>query len=61
MFEEGVENAQVGVAQGSGLVGEVEEVAYHDVDKDAEVVGIEVFIGCRGGEEQVEQFQDQEL
>lgn len=51
MFEERVEDAQVGVAQGSGLIREVEEVADHDVDKDAEVVGIEVFISCGGGEE----------
>lgn len=51
MFEKGVENAQVGVSQGGGLVGEVEEVAYHDVHKDTEVVGVEVFIGCGGGEE----------
>lgn len=51
MFEEGVENAQVGVAQGSGLVGEVKEVAYNDVDKHAEVIGIEVFICCGGSEE----------
>lgn len=51
MFEEWVENAQVGVTQRSGLVGEVEEVADHDVNKNAEVVGVEVFIGRRGGEE----------
>lgn len=50
MFKEGVENAQVGVTQGSRLVGEVEEVADHDIHKDAEVVGVEIFIGCGGGE-----------
>lgn len=49
MFEEGVKNAQVGVTQGSGLVGEVEEVADHNVHKDAEIVGVEILIGCGGG------------
>lgn len=51
MFEEGVKNTQIGVTQGSGLVGEVEEVADHNVHKDTEIVGVEIFIGCRGGKE----------
>ena len=38
--------------------GEVEEVADNDVDEDAEVVGVEVFIGCGGGEEEVEELED---
>ena len=33
------------MAEGSGGEGQVEEVADHDVDEDAEVVGVEVFVG----------------
>ena len=59
--EQGVEDAQVGVAQGGGGEGEVEQVADHDVDEDAQVVGVEVFVGGLGGEEEVEEFENQEL
>lgn len=40
---------------------EVEQIADHDIDEDAEVVGVEVFVGAGGGEEEVEEFKDEEL
>ena len=49
------------MAEGSGGEGQVEEVADHDVDEDAQVVGVEVFVGRRGGEEEVEELEDEEL
>ena len=61
MCEERVEDAEVGVAESGGGEGQVEEVADHDVDEDAEVIGVEVFVGCRGGEEEVEELEDEEL
>ena len=59
--EQRVEDAQVGVAQSGGGEGQVEQVADHDVHQDAEVVGVEVFVGGLGGEEEVEEFENQEL
>lgn len=54
--EQGVQHAEVGVAQGGGGGGQVEEVAGDDVEEDAEVVGVEVFVRGRVGEEEVEEF-----
>lgn len=45
-----------GEAHVFGFVGEVEEVADYDVDEDAEVVAVKVFVGCGGGEEEVEEL-----
>ena len=59
--EERVEDTEVSVAEGGGGYGEVEEVADHDIDEDAEVVGVEVFVGGGCGEEEVEDFEDEEL
>ena len=59
--EQRVENAEVGVAEGDGGRGQVEKVAQDDVEEDVEIVGIEVFVGGRGGEEEVEEFEDEEL
>ena len=42
--EERVENAEVGVAEGLGGEGQVEEVGDDDVDEHAEVIGVEVFV-----------------
>ena len=61
MGEEGVQYAEIGVAEGSGGEGQIEEVADHDVDEDAQVVGVEVFVGRGGGEEEVEELEDEEL
>ena len=41
--------------------GQVEEVAEDDVEEDVQVVGVEVFVGGWGGEEEVEEFEDEEL
>lgn len=49
------------MAEGSGGEGQIEEVADHDVDEDAQVVGVEVFVGRGGGEEEVEELEDEEL
>ncbi|EHL02482.1 hypothetical protein M7I_1563 [Glarea lozoyensis 74030] len=59
--EERVHYSQVGVAEGDEFVGEVEEVADYYVEEDAEVIGVEVFVGDAGGEEEVEQLEDEEL
>ena len=61
MGEERVQHAQAGVAQGGGGEGQVEQVADHDVDENAQVVGVEVLVGGRGGEEEVEELEDEEL
>ena len=44
MGEERMQHAEVGVSECSIFVGEVEEVANHDVDEDVEVVGVEVLV-----------------
>lgn len=59
--EEGVEDTEIGMAQRVGGEREVEEVADHDIDEDAQVVGVEVFICAWGCEEEVEEFEDKEL
>ena len=41
--------------RGSGL-GEVEKIANHNIDKDAEVVGVEVLMSGGSGEEEIESF-----
>lgn len=47
--------------QRDGRKGKIEEIPNHDVDEDAEVVGIEIFVRERGGEEEVEELEDEEL
>jgi len=59
--EEGVQHAEVGVAQRGGGEGQVEQVADDDVEEDAQVVGVEVFVGGGRGEEEVQQLEDEEL
>ena len=59
--EEGREDAKVGVSERDSGGGQVEKVAEDDVEEDVEVVGIEVLVGGRGGEEEVEEFEDEEL
>ncbi len=59
--EEGGQHAEVGVAQGGGGEGQVEEVADDNVEEDAQVVGVEVFVGRGRGEEEVQQLEDEEL
>lgn len=61
MRQQRVKHSKIGVAESGGGRWKVEKVTNHDIDKDAEVVGVEVFVGGRGGEEQVEEFEDQEL
>lgn len=61
MREQGVKNSKVGVSQRSRFLGEIEEVADHDVDENAQVVGIEVLIGGASGEKEIQQFEDEEL
>ena len=46
------------MAERGGREWKVEEVANHDVDKDTEVVSVEVFVGWGGGEEEVEEFKN---
>lgn len=59
--EEGGQHAEVGVAQRGGGEGQVEQVADDDVEEDAQVVGVEVFVGGGRGEEEVQQLEDEEL
>ena len=40
---------------------QIEEVTEDDVEEDMEIVGVEVFVCGRGGEEEVEEFEDEEL
>lgn len=61
MGQQGVQHSQVGVAQGGGGQRQVEQVAGDDVEEDAQVVGVEVLVRGRGGEEEVEQLEDQQL
>lgn len=61
MGEKRVEDAEIGVTEGGGGVREIEQIADHDVDEDAQVIGIEVFICEWGGEEEVEELEDEEL
>lgn len=49
------------MAQRNGVGGQVEQVTDNDVDENAEVVGVEVFKSRRGGEEEVKEFEDQQL
>lgn len=53
-----VKNAEVGVAEGGGIRREVEEITDHNIHKDVEIVGIEVFVGRVGCEEEIEQLKD---
>lgn len=59
--EEGGEHAEIGVAQCGGGEGQVEQVADDDVEEDAQIVGVEVFVGRGCGEEEVQQLEDEEL
>jgi len=59
--EQGGQDAEVGVAQGGGGEGQVEQVADDDVEQDAQVVGVEVFVGGGRGEEEVEELEDEQL
>lgn len=61
MREERIQDAQISVAEGGGGEGQVEQVADHDVDEHAQVVGVEVLVRGRGGEEEVEELEDKEL
>lgn len=47
--------------QRDGREGKIEEIPDHDVDEDAEVVCVEVLVCERGGEEEVEELEDEEL
>ena len=49
------------MAQRRGREGQVKEITDDDVDENAEVVGVKVFAGLGGGEEEVEDFEDQKL
>lgn len=47
--EQRVEHAQVGMAQGGCVFGQVEQVSNQNVDQHVQVVGVEVFVrwgGC---------------
>jgi len=59
--EKRVEDAEVRVAERVGGEREIKEVADHDVDEDAQVIGVEVFVCARRGEEEVQEFEDEEL
>ena len=61
MGKQRIEYTKVDVTQRGGVVGQIEEVPDHDVDKDAEIVGVEVFVSRRCGEQEVEYFEDEEL
>lgn len=56
--EQRVQDAEVCVAERDELVGEVEQVADYYIEEDAQVVGVEVFVGGGCGEEEVEEFED---
>ena len=56
-----MEDPEIGVSEGGGFVGEVEEVADHDVHEDVEIVGVKVFLGRGCGEDEIEELEDEEL
>lgn len=49
------------MSQRGGFLGEVEEVADHDVDENAQVVGVKIFVGRGSGKKEIQQFEDEEL
>ena len=59
--QQGVHDAEVGMAERDQLVGQVEEVTDYDVQENSQVVGVEVFVCCSCGEEEVEELKDKEL
>ena len=56
MSEEGVEDAEVGVAESGRGEWKVEKVTDHHVDQDAEVVGVKIFICVWCGEKEIKEF-----
>lgn len=61
MREQGVEDPKVGVTQCGRFFREIEEVADHDVNENAQVVGIEVFVGRASGEKEIQKLENEEL
>ena len=62
--QDGVENSEIGVAQGTssrGVVRQVDEVPEDDVDEDVEVVGVEVLGRRDVPKEEVQDFEDKQL
>lgn len=59
--EERVQYPEVSVPQRRSGERQIEEIADHDVDQNAKVVGVEILVGGRGREEEVQKFKDQEL
>lgn len=51
--QQGVEHPQIGMAQCRCILGQIKQVSNQNVHEDVQVVGVEVFVGWRGGEEQV--------
>ena len=54
MCEQGVKNAEIGMAERGGIRWEVKEITDHDIHKDAEIIGIEIFVSRACGEEEIE-------
>lgn len=54
MREQGVKNAEIGMAERGGIGREVEEITNHDIHKDAEIIGIEIFVSRACREEEIE-------
>jgi len=57
--EKGVQDPEIRVPQGGRFFREIEEVADHDVNEDAQVIGVKVFVCGARGEEEVQEFEDE--
>lgn len=49
------------MSQGDELVREVEQIAYYNIEKNSQVVRVKVFVCCLCSEDQVEEFENEEL
>lgn len=49
------------MSQGGRLLGQVEEVPDENIDEDMEVVCVKVFVGARGGEDEIEELEREQL
>lgn len=59
--EKRVEDPQISMPKSHGLIGEVQEIADNDIKKDPQIVGVEVLVCSLRSEEEIEQFQNEQL
>lgn len=56
VFEQRIENAQVGMSKCHGVLWQIEKISNENVYKHSKIVRIEVFVRRRSGEEEIHQF-----